>query len=104
MTAPSRPALGRPPTLAQKRALVALVRACPEMGQEVDLSEVARISGLKPNAAYLALRGLVNRKMALRYSDPERWTPTLSGRGMAKYVRAREPRSRPVASARPSDG
>jgi hypothetical protein len=94
-----RHALPRPLTLAQKRALVALVRTCPDMGGEADASLVARVSGLKPNAAVLALEGLERRKLAVGHTDPAAWSPTMSGRGMAKYVRASEPRTRPVAES-----
>jgi hypothetical protein len=90
-------------SLAQKRALVALVRLCPDLGSEADVSMVSRMSGLKPNAAALALQGLVRRRLALGHEDPEAWSPTLSGRGMAKYVRARDPRTAPVIDPRHSD-
>lgn len=92
-----RHAMPRPLSLAQKRALVALVRVCPEMGEEADAGHVARVSGLKPNAAVLALEGLVRRRLAVGHTDPAAWSPTMSGRGMAKYVRASEPRTRPAA-------
>lgn len=95
-----RHALSRPLTLAQKRALVALVRECPALGGEADAAAVARVSGLKPNAVALALEGLVRRRLAVAHTDPAAWSPTMSGRGMAKYVRAAEPRTRPVAEAR----
>lgn len=99
-----RHALPRPLSLAQKRALVALVRACPEMGDEADVAAVARVSGLKPNAAVLALDGLVRRKLAVGHTEPAAWSPTMSGRGMAKYVRASEPRTAPVrTSSKPDD-
>jgi DNA-binding MarR family transcriptional regulator len=98
-----RHALPRPLSLAQKRALVALVRACPGLGDEADAGDVARISGLKPNAAVLALKGLVRRKLAVAHTDPEAWSPTMSGRGMAKYVRASEPRTAPAAGSRKRD-
>ena len=98
-----RPALPRPLSLAQKRALVALVRACPEMGDEAEVAAVARISGLKPNAVVLALEGLVRRRLAVAHRDPAAWSPTMSGRGMAKYVRASEPRTRPVSESRRPD-
>ena len=99
-----RHALPRPLSLAQKRALVALVRACPEMGDEAEVASVARVSGLKPNAAALALDGLVRRRLAVSHSDPAAWSPTMSGRGMAKHVRGSEPRSAPArSSARPDD-
>ena len=99
-TRPARHAPARPLSLAQKRALVALVRVCGEMGAEADAGQVAQVSGLKPNVAVLALHGLVRRQLAVRYDDPETWSPTLSGRGMARYVRASEPRSAPVAESR----
>ena len=101
---PPHHAPSRPMSLAQKRALVALVRACPEMGGEAGAATVSRISGLKPNAAVLALHGLVRRQLAVQHADPpEAWSPTLPGRKMAKYVRAREPRSAPVAEWRQSE-
>jgi hypothetical protein len=98
-----RHALPRPLSLAQKRALVALVRGCPEMGDETDAAAVARISGLKSNAAVLALEGLVRRRLAVGHTAPTAWSPTMSGRGMAKYVRASEPRTRPVSESRKRD-
>jgi hypothetical protein len=98
-----RHALPRPLSLAQKRALVALVRACPSMGAEADAATVARVSGLKPNAVVLALEGLVRRKLAVGHTEPTAWSPTMSGRGMAKYVRAAEPRTRPVSESRKRD-
>ena len=73
------------------------------MGEEADVADVARISGLKPNAAVLALEGLVRRRLAVGHEDPVAWSPTMSGRGMAKYVRASEPRTRPVAESRKPD-
>ena len=100
-----RHALPRPLSLAQKRALVALVRTCGEMGSEADAGVVARVSGLKPNVVVLALHGLARRQLAVHHPEPpEAWSPTLSGRGMARYVRAREPRSAPAAEFRTSDG
>jgi hypothetical protein len=98
-----RHALPRPLSLAQKRALVALVRACPEMGEEADAGAVARLSGLKPNAAVLALEGLVRRRLAVAHTEPTAWSVTMTGRGMAKYVRAAEPRTRPVSESRKRD-
>lgn len=90
---PARHAPARPMSLAQKRALVALVAACGDLGSEAGVDEVAARSGLKPNAVALALQGLVRRRLAVAHDEPEAWSPTLSGRGMAKYVRATEPRT-----------
>ncbi|HEV3001003.1 MAG TPA: hypothetical protein VGW75_09725 [Solirubrobacteraceae bacterium] len=102
---PPRHAPGRPLSLAQKRALVALVRLCPELGSESGAPGVAYLSGLKPNVSVLALHGLQRRQLAVRHGGkPEAWAPTMSGRAMAKYVRAREPRSAPVGEFRTSDG
>jgi DNA-binding MarR family transcriptional regulator len=66
-------------SLAQKRALVALVRSCEALGSEVDAGVVARVSGLKPNVAVLALTGLERRQLAVRHERPEAWAPTFSG-------------------------
>ncbi len=96
---PPRHAPGRPLTLAQKRTLVALVRACPEMGDEAGGDVVSRISGIKPNATVLTLQGLVRRKLAIEHANPQAWSPTMSGRGMAKYVRVSEPRSAPAVES-----
>lgn len=63
------------------------------MGDEIGLSPICELTGLKPNAVALALQGLVRRKLAVAHRDPDAWAPTLSGRGMAKYVRASEPRT-----------
>ena len=103
-TPPPRHAPARPMSLAQQRALVALARACDRMGAEADAATVARVSGLKPNVAVLALRGLVHRRLAVHYDGAsETWSPTLSGRGMARYVRAREPRTAPVSGSADRD-
>ena len=83
-------------SLAQKRALVALVSECGALGSEVTTTGIAERTGLKPNAAALALHGLVRRRLAMRHDGPEAWSPTLSGRSMAKYVRASEPRTAPA--------
>ena len=96
---PPRHAPSRPLSLAQKRALVALVRLCPDMGDEADAGEVARSSGLKPNAAVLALHGLARRQLAIAHDAPEAWSPTMTGRGMARYVRADEPPTEPRGAA-----
>lgn len=102
---PPRHAPGRPLSLAQKRALVALVRLCGDMGAEAEAGAVAELSGLKPNVTVLALHGLERRQLAVRCGHrPETWGPTMSGRGMAKYVRARGPRSAPVGEFRTTDG
>ena len=97
--APPRYAPGRPLTLAQKRTLVALVRACPAMGEEACADVVSELSGIKPNATVLTLQGLVRRKLAVEHEDPQAWSPTLSGRGLARYVRAADPRTAPLAEA-----
>jgi hypothetical protein len=97
---PPRHAPSRPLSLAQKRALVALVRLCEAMGSEAGAAAVSRVSGVKPNATVLALDGLARRRLAVRHDDdPPTWSPTLSGRGMARYVRAAEPRSAPVSGS-----
>ena len=77
---PPRHAPGRPLSLAQKRTLVALARSCPNMGDEIGLSPICELTGLKPNAVALALQGLVRRKLAVAHRDPDAWAPTLSGR------------------------
>ena len=97
---PARHAPARPLSLAQKRALVALVRTCEQLGSEAPAGAVSQLSGLKPNAAVLALQGLVRRKLAVQHDDPEAWSPTLSGRGMARYVRATDPRTAAVTGSR----
>lgn len=102
---PARHAPARPLSLAQQRALVALVRVCGALGSEAEAAAVARVSGLRPNVVVLALHGLVRRQLAVRHEGSEEaWSPTLQGRGMAKYVRAREPRTAPVGELRTSDG
>lgn len=100
---PPRHAPGRPLTLAQKRTLVALVRACPDLGGEAGADAVGRLSGIKPNATVLTLQGLVRRKLAIEHADPQAWSPTMSGRGMAKYVRASDPRTVGLAESRRKD-
>jgi hypothetical protein len=87
---------GRPLSLAQKRVLVALVRSCPDLGNEADVDAVAHVSGVKPNAVVLALQGLERRMLAVGHADaPPTWSPTLTGRNRARFVRAAEPRTRP---------
>lgn len=104
MARPTHHLPGRPLSLAQKRALVALVRACRELGSEAAASRVAAASGLKPNVAVLALRGLERRRLVVRHAGAhETWSPTMTGRGMAKYVRAREPRTAPVTGSAKRD-
>lgn len=94
---PDRRPPSRPLSLAQQRALVALVSACGPLGREADAGAIARMSGLKPNAAVLALQGLERKRYAVRHGEPaESWSPTLPGRHRAKYVRAREPRTAPT--------
>ena len=93
---PPRHAPGRPLSFAQKRVLVALVRACPGMGDEADVARLARSSGVKPNAVVLALGALVRRRLAIAHEAPEAWSPTMTGRGMARYVRAADPRTEPA--------
>ena len=89
---------GRPLSLAQKRALVGLVRLCGPLGSEADAADVARTTGLKPNAAVLALQGLSRRKLVVGHREgPPAWSPTLSGRNLARYVRARDPRTAPLS-------
>jgi hypothetical protein len=92
---------GKPLSLAQKRALVALVRLCPELGSEAGPDAVSNVSGLKPNAAVLALQGLERKKLAVGHHDagPSTWSPTLTGRNRARYVRASDPRTRPISGA-----
>jgi hypothetical protein len=97
---PARHAPGRPLSLAQKRVLVALVGSCPELGGEAAVAEITARTGLKPNAVVLALQGLVRRRLAVGHTEPEAWSPTLSGRGLAKYVRAAEPRTAVVVRPR----
>ena len=97
-TSSPRHAPGRPLSLAQKRALVALVRLCGPLGSEVEACTVSYVTGLKPNVTVLALQGLERRRLAVGHPDnPPTWSPTLSGRTLAKYVRAAEPRTAPAA-------
>ena len=99
-----RHAMPRPLSLAQQRALVALVRTCGTLGSEADAGAIARASGLKPNAVALAMQGLERRRLAVRHDDDvETWSPTLPGRGRARYVRAAEPRTAPLRRASERD-
>ena len=84
---------------------MALVRVCEPLGSEADARAVARTSGLKPNAAVLALHGLVRRQLAVAHAvdGHETWSPTLAGRSLARYVRASEPRTGQAARARRSE-
>lgn len=91
MTRFSRPPQ-RPLTLAQERALVALVAICPGLGEEATAGAVAKHSGLRPGATTLALRGLERRRLVAGHGDGHEqrsWAPTLIGRAHAKHLLAR---------------
>ena len=96
-TSRSKSIPGRPLSLAQKRALVALAALCGPMGSEAEAGVVAEATGLKPNVTVLALQGLARRQLAVAHREhPPAWSPTLSGRKLARYVRAADPRTAPA--------
>jgi hypothetical protein len=85
------PPPGRPLTSAQGRALEALVRLCPLLGQEAATRAIAADSGLAAGAATLALRGLERRRLAVCHGVAGNcWSPTLTGRARMRDVSARE--------------
>jgi hypothetical protein len=80
----------RPLTAAQERSLVALVELCSGLGEEASAAEVAAKSGVRHGATTLALRGLERRRLVTGHGadhDPRMWTPTLTGRALARHLR-----------------
>ena len=80
---------GHPMSDLQIRALLALVRLCPEAGQTALPSEVAAAAGLRPNAGVLVLRGLDRRGLARPAHEDDRsaqWWPTYDGRVQARAL------------------
>jgi DNA-binding MarR family transcriptional regulator len=87
------PLPGRPLTPAQRRALIALVEACPTLGQEVPSKAVADAARMAGGATTLALRGLERRQLVVRHDvDEECWSPTLPGRARARELTDRAAR------------
>lgn len=69
-------------TSAQKQVLLALTR-----GTLVDANAVAEATGLKPNGAALALRGLERRGLVAREAEePPAWSVTFAGHGLAERL------------------
>ena len=76
-------------TEAQKEALLALRDA-----GGVEAAEVARATGMKPNGAALALRGLERRGFVARQEEePPVWTVTFAGHALAQRLGATQVRS-----------
>jgi len=87
------PLPGRPLTPAQRRVLIALVDACPTLGQEVASKSVADAAKMAGGATTLALRGLERRQLVVRHdSEDECWSPTLPGRARARELTDRAAR------------
>src|SRR3712207_3231918 len=77
----------RPLSDAQVRALLALIDLCADLGCEVEMRAIAEVAGLKPGATTLALGGLRNRRFAEAHgSRPQVWSPTFSGRELARRL------------------
>lgn len=88
------PVPGRPLTPAQRRVVIALVEACPTLGQELSAREIADAARMAGGATTLALRGLERRQLVVSHGpDDESWSPTLPGRARARELGAR-PRER----------
>ena len=80
----------RPLTPAQERSLVALAALCEGLGEEASAAQIAERSGLRHGATTLALRGLERRRLVAGHgddADPRMWTPTLTGRALARHLR-----------------
>ncbi|HEX8207845.1 MAG TPA: helix-turn-helix domain-containing protein [Solirubrobacteraceae bacterium] len=76
------PSPDRALTPAQKQALLAMRR-----GAEVEAAALARVTGMKPNGAALALRGLERRGLVARQEgDPAAWTVTFAGHALAERL------------------
>jgi DNA-binding MarR family transcriptional regulator len=79
----------RPLTAAQQRALVALVEVCGELGSEGDPAAIAAHSGMQAGGVTLALGGLERRGLVAGHGEHRRsWSPTLTGRALARSLRA----------------
>ena len=71
-------------TPAQKRALLAM-----REGAEVEAAALAAATGMKPNGASLALRGLERRGLVARQEgDPVAWSVTFAGHALAERLAA----------------
>ncbi|HEX8086027.1 MAG TPA: hypothetical protein VF529_17170 [Solirubrobacteraceae bacterium] len=69
-------------TEAQRKALLAMKGA-----PEVDVTAVAAATGMKPNGAALAMRGLERRGLVARQDeDPAAWTLTFAGHALAQRL------------------
>ena len=70
-------------TRAQKKALLAMRR-----GVEIDARAIADATGMRPNGAALALRGLERRRLVVRQEgEPAAWSVTFAGHALAQRLR-----------------
>lgn len=77
------PSPDRALTPAQKRALLVMRR-----GAEVEARKLAEETGMKPNGAALALRGLERRGLVARHDgDPPAWSVTFTGHALAERLK-----------------
>ena len=87
-------------TRAQKQVLLALIA-----GVQVDAASVAAATGMKPNGAGLALRGLERRGLIARAAgEPVTWSVTFAGHALAQRldrVSRDEPEAPPAGAPRP---
>ena len=68
---------------------MALVAVCAELGAECSPSAIAREGGMQAGGVTLALRGLERRRLVTGHGEePRTWSPTLSGRALARSLRA----------------
>ena len=76
------PSPDRALTPAQKQALLAMRR-----GAEVEAAALAEATGMKPNGAALALRGLERRGLVSRHEgEPAVWSVTFAGHALAERL------------------
>ena len=76
------PSPDRALTSAQKRALLAM-----ERGADLEAAAIAEATGMKPNGAALALRGLERRGLVARHDgEPAAWSVTFAGRALAQRL------------------
>ncbi len=76
------PSPDRALTAAQKSALLSM-----REGVDADAAAVAEATGMRPNGAALALRGLERRGFVARQEgEPVAWTVTFAGRALVQRL------------------
>jgi hypothetical protein len=80
--------------------LIAVVEACPALGQELAARTIADVARMAGGATTLALRGLERRQLVVSHGPAEDfWSPTLPGRARARELNDRASRLAPAAAA-----